>query len=62
MWREGSHCFIEDRVTPVQIKQSLNRTKVNGEDITGQLKKELHDGDKIEFARIEECIAIFKTG
>ena len=61
IWREGSHCFIEDRVTSVQKKPSTNHTRVNGEDITGQLKQELNDGDKIEFARIEECVATFKT-
>ena len=61
IWRENGHYFIEDRITSVQNKPSTNHTKVNGEDITGQLKKELHDGDKIEFARIEECVAIFQT-
>ena len=61
IWRENGHCFIEDRITSVQNKPSTNGTKVNGESITGQIKKELHDGDKIEFARIEKCIAIFKT-
>ena len=61
IWREGSHCFIEDRVTSVQKKPSTNHTRENGEDITGQLKQELHDGDKIEFARIEECVATYKT-
>ena len=61
IWRENGHCFIEDRITSVQNKPSTNHTKVNGEDITGQLKKELHDGDKIEFAHIEECVAIFQT-
>ena len=61
IWREDGHCFIEDRITSVQNKPSTNGTKVNGESITGQLKKELHDGDKIEFARIEECVAIFQT-
>ena len=61
IWREDGHYFIEDRITSVQNKPSTNHTKVNGEDITGQLKKELHDGDKIEFAHIEECVAIFQT-
>ena len=61
IWRENGHYFIEDRITSVQNKPSTNHTKVNGEDITGQLKKELHDGDKIEFAHIEECVAIFQT-
>ena len=60
IWREDGHCFIEDRITSVQNKPSANHTKVNGEDITGQLKKELHDGDKIEFACIEECVATFQ--
>ena len=61
IWRENGHYFIEDRITSVQNKPSTNHTKVNGEDIIGQLKKELHDGDKIEFAHIEECVAIFQT-
>ena len=61
IWRESGQYFIEDRITSVQNKPSTNHTKVNGEDITGQLKKELHDGDKIEFAHIEECVAIFQT-
>ena len=61
IWRESGQYFIEDRVNPVQIKQSLNRTKVNGEDITGQLKKELHDSDKIEFACISGCVATFQV-
>ena len=60
IWRENGHCFIEDRITSVQNKPSTNGTKVNGDSITGQLKKELHDGDKIEFARVEECVAIFQ--
>ncbi|NWK02553.1 FHA domain-containing protein [Marine Group I thaumarchaeote] len=57
---EGYDYFIEDRITSVQNKPSTNHTKVNGEDITGQLKKELHDGDKIEFAHMEECVATFQ--
>ena len=52
--------FIEDRATSVQAKASTNGTKVNGEKITEQLKKELHHDDKIEFARIPECVATFK--
>ena len=60
IWRENGHCFIEDRMTSVQNKPSTNHTRVNGEDITGQLKKELHDGDKIEFAHMEDCVATFQ--
>ena len=59
-FNEGYDYFIEDRITSVQNKPSTNHTKVNGEDITGQLKKELHDGDKIEFAHMEECVATFQ--
>jgi len=61
VWRESGQYFIEDRKTSVQTKQSTNGTKVNGENISGELKKELHDSDKIEFACIEECVGIFKT-
>ena len=61
IWRENGQYFIEDRKTSVQTKQSTNGTKVNGENISGELKKELHDSDKIEFACIEECVGIFKT-
>jgi len=59
-FNEGYDYFIEDRITSVQNKPSTNHTRVNGEDITGQLKKELHDGDKIEFAHMEECVATFQ--
>ena len=59
-FNEGYDYFIEDRITSVQNKPSTNHTKVNGEDITGQLKKELHDGDKIEFAHMEDCVATFQ--
>ena len=61
IWRESGQYFIEDGKTSVQTKQSTNGTKVNGENISGELKKELHDSDKIEFACIEECVGIFKT-
>ena len=59
-FNQGYDYFIEDRITSVQNKPSTNHTRVNGEDITGQLKKELHDGDKIEFAHMEECVATFQ--
>ena len=52
--------FIEDRATSVQAKASTNGTKVNGEKITDEVKQELHHDDKIEFARIPECVATFK--
>ena len=60
IWRENGHYFIEDRQTSVQTKQSMNGTKVNGENISGQVSKELHDSDKIEFACISECVATFQ--
>ena len=60
IWQEDGHYFIEDRVTSVQKKQSANHTKLNGDDITGHLKQELHDNDKIEFAHIEKCVATFQ--
>ncbi len=60
IWRENGHCFIEDRITSVQNKPSTNGTKVNGENISGHVSKELHDGDKIEFACISECVATFQ--
>ena len=61
VWRESGQYFIEDRKTSVQTKQSTNGTKVNGENISGELKKELHDSDKIEFACISGCIATFQV-
>ena len=62
IWQEDGHYFIEDRITSVQKKQSANGTKVNGDNISGHLKQELHDNDKIEFARIEKCVATFQLG
>ena len=61
IWRESGQYFIEDRKTSVQTKQSTNGTKVNGENISGELKKELHDSDKIEFACISGCVATFQV-
>ena len=61
IWRESGQYFIEDRQTSVQTKQSTNGTKVNGKNISGELKKELHDSDKIEFACISGCIATFQV-
>ena len=61
VWRESGQYFIEDRKTSVQTKQSTNGTKVNGENISGELKKELHDSDKIEFACISGCVATFQV-
>ena len=60
IWREDNHYFIEDRITSVQKKPSTNGTKVNGETITNEMKRELHNDDKIEFARIPECVATFQ--
>ena len=60
IWREDNHFFIEDRKTSVQIKPSTNCTKVNGKTITNDMKQELHHGDKIEFARIPDCVATFQ--
>ena len=60
IWREDNHFFIEDRKTSVQKKPSTNCTKVNGKTITNDMKQELHHGDKIEFARIPECVATFQ--
>ena len=61
IWRESGQYFIEDRKTSVQTKQSTNGTKVNGKNISGELKKELHDSDKIEFACISGCVATFQV-
>ena len=61
IWRESGQYFIEDRKTSVQTKQSTNGTKVNGKNISGELKKELHDSDKIEFACISRCVATFQV-
>ena len=61
IWRESGQYFIEDRKTSVQTKQSMNGTKVNGENISGQVSKELHDSDKIEFACISGCVATFQV-
>ena len=60
IWEKDGHYFIEDRITSVQSKSSGNHTKVNGDDITEQPERELHDGDKIEFAGIPGCEATFK--
>ena len=49
-----SHYYIEDGVTSVQEKNSANGTKVNGQDITGQGRKELENDDVIELSRMME--------
>ena len=54
------HYFIEDAKNSVQEKSSGNGTKVNDEKITGQPKRMLQDGDKIQFAEIKDCVAIFQ--
>ena len=54
------HYFIEDAKNSVQEKNSGNGTRVNGEKITGQPKRMLQDGDKIQFAEIKDCVAIFQ--
>ena len=46
--------YIEDGVTPVQEKPSTNSTKVNGQNITGQGKIELENGNVIELSRVAE--------
>ena len=47
--------YIEDGVTPVQEKPSTNDTKVNGQNITGQGKKELENGNLIGLSGVVEC-------
>ena len=47
--------YIEDGVTSVQEKPSTNGTKVNGQDITGQGKKELGNGNMIGLSGVVEC-------
>ena len=54
------HYFIEDAKNSVQEKPSGNGTRVNSEKITGQPKRMLQDGDKIQFAEIKDCVAIFQ--
>ena len=54
------HYFIEDAKNSIQEKSSGNGTRVNGEKITGQPKRMLQDGDKIQFAEIKDCVAIFR--
>ena len=54
------HYFIEDAKNSVQEKNSGNGTRVNGEKITGQPKRMLQAGDKIEFAEIKDCVATFQ--
>lgn len=51
---DGARYYIEDGVTSVQEKPSTNGTKVNGQSITGQGKKELENGSTIELSRIAE--------
>ena len=46
--------YIEDGVTSVQEKPSTNGTKVNGQNITGQGRKELENGNGIELSRVAE--------
>jgi len=46
--------YIEDGVTSVQEKPSTNGTKVNGQNITGQGKIELENGNVIELSRVAE--------
>tara|TARA_B100002049_G_scaffold49005_1_gene34348 strand:- start:93 stop:719 length:627 start_codon:yes stop_codon:yes gene_type:complete len=46
--------YIEDGVTSVQEKPSTNGTKVNGQNITGQGRKELENGNSIELSRVAE--------
>ena len=54
------HYFIEDAKNSIQEKSSGNGTRVNDEKITGQPKRMLQDGDKIQFAEIKDCVAIFQ--
>ena len=46
--------YIEDGVTPVQEKPSTNGTKVNGQNITGQGRKELENGNEIKLSHVAE--------
>ena len=46
--------YIEDGVTSVQEKPSTNGTKVNGQDITGQGRKELENGNEIKLSHVAE--------
>ena len=46
--------YIEDGVTSVQEKPSTNGTKVNGQNITGQGRKELENGNVVELSRVAE--------
>ena len=52
--QESGHCYIEDGVTSVQEKPSANGTKVNGQDITGQGRKELENGNEIKLSHVAE--------
>ena len=46
--------YIEDGVTSVQEKPSTNGTKVNGQVISGQGRKELENGNVIELSHVAE--------
>ena len=46
--------YIEDGVTSVQEKPSTNDTKVNGQNITGQGRKELENGNEIKLSHVAE--------
>ena len=46
--------YIEDGVTSVQEKPSTNGTKVNGQNITGQGRKELENGNEIKLSHVAE--------
>ena len=52
--------YIEDGKNSVQQNSSGNGTRVNGEEIKNKPKRMLQDGDTIEFAGIEKCVAIFR--
>ena len=46
--------YIEDGVTSVQEKPSTNGTKVNDQNITGQGRKELENGNEIKLSHVAE--------
>ena len=53
---DGGKYYLEDDANSVQEKASTNHTYHNGVDITSKGRKELNDGDTIDFANTVKII------
>ena len=58
IFHENDKYYLEDDTNSLQEKPSTNHTYLNGADITSKGKKELNDGDTIDFANTVK--AVFK--